>query len=126
LESLTAINVHGQLILAGGRGKVKLELYNADRTKLIGSMVNDMVIDLAKTPMLNIKGSGQSSFQNRRFSSMSFYADDKPVHTDNTVPSWMGDPDSAWTPLLVSIQSEPLDIDSMKERVSKCSSHPSV
>jgi hypothetical protein len=57
---------------------------------------------------------------------MSFYADDKPVHTDNTVPSWMGDPDSAWTPLLVSIQSEPLDIDSMKERVSKCSSHPSV
>jgi hypothetical protein len=93
------VKVQGQLILAGGRGKVKLELYNADRTTLIGPMVDDMVIDLAKTPKLNIKGSGKSRFQNRRFSSMSFFVDGKMVRTDSTVPSWMlGDPDSAWTP----------------------------
>jgi hypothetical protein len=96
---LLLVNVQGQLILAGGRGKVKLELYAADRTTFVGLMVDDMVIDIAKTPKLNIRGSGKSSFQNRRFSSMSFSIDGKPVRTDSTVPSWMlGDPDSAWTP----------------------------
>jgi Leucine-rich repeat (LRR) protein len=99
IAAVLLVNIQGQLILGGGRGKVKLELYNADRTTLIGPMVDDMVIDLAKTPKLNIKGSGKSSFQTRRFSSMSFYIDDKPVRTDSSVPSWMlGDPDSAWTP----------------------------
>jgi hypothetical protein len=93
---LLLVRVQGQLILAGGRGKVKLELYQADRTTLIGPMVNDMVIDLAKTPKVNIKGSGKSSFQNRRFSSMSFFIDGKLVRTDNTIPSWMLD--DAWIP----------------------------
>jgi hypothetical protein len=96
---LLLVKVQGQLILAGGRGKVQLELYQADRATLIGPMVDGMVIDLAKTPKLNIKGSGKSNFQNRRFSSMSFFIDGKLVRTDSTVPSWMlGDPDSAWTP----------------------------
>jgi hypothetical protein len=96
---LLLVKAQGQLILAGGRGKVKLELYNADRTTLIGPIVDDMVIDLAKTPKLNIKGSGKSSFQNRRFSSMSFFIDGKLLRTDNAVPSWMlGDTESAWTP----------------------------
>jgi hypothetical protein len=61
---------HGQLILAGGRAKLKLELYHADRITLIGPIVDAMVIDLAKTPKLNIKGSGKSSLQNRRCRSL--------------------------------------------------------
>jgi hypothetical protein len=36
---LMLVKDKGQLILAGGRGKVKLELYQADRTTLIGPMV---------------------------------------------------------------------------------------
>jgi hypothetical protein len=44
---LMLVKAKGQLILADGRGKVKLELYQADRTTLIGPMVDDMIIDLA-------------------------------------------------------------------------------
>jgi hypothetical protein len=59
--SILLVRVQGQLILASGRGKVKLELYKADRTTLIGPMVAEMVIDLAKAPKLNIKGSSRAS-----------------------------------------------------------------
>jgi hypothetical protein len=96
---LLLAKVHGQLILAGGRGPVILELFLADRTTKIGPMVNDMVIDLAKTPALNIKASTKSGLQKLRVSSMSFRVDDKLIRTDSTVPSWMlGDPNSAWRP----------------------------
>jgi hypothetical protein len=96
---LLLVKAQGQLILAGGRGNVKLELYRSDRTTLISPMVDDMVIDIAKTPKLNIKGSGKSRFQNRRVSSMSFFIDDRPVNTESTIPAWMlGDLDNAWSP----------------------------
>jgi hypothetical protein len=96
---LLLVKAKGQLILAGERGKVKLELYNADRTTLIGPMVDGMVIDIATTPKLNIKGSSASSIQKLRLSSMSFFVDDKPVNTECVVPAWMlGDLDNAWTP----------------------------
>jgi hypothetical protein len=91
--------VKGQLLLAGGRGKVKLELYRADRTTLVARMVDNMVIDLAKTPSVNVKASAVSRLQSMRVSSVSFYLDDELVETDNDAPYWMLSSDKlAWRP----------------------------
>jgi hypothetical protein len=86
---------HGQIFLTGGRGKASLELYNADRTTLIGPLVNNLVIDLAKTPSVNIKASAKC-LKKFRVSSMTFALDNKIIGTDNTSPYWMMD--GAWTP----------------------------
>jgi hypothetical protein len=83
--------------LAGS--KVQLELYKSDRTTFIGPVINDMVIDLAKTPQINIKASVKSRLTRWRISSLSFYLDSSLVRTDNSASSWLlVDPGSAWTP----------------------------
>jgi hypothetical protein len=90
----------GQLVLASGRGKLKLEVYQVDRVSLIGPMVDGMVLDLAKNPRVSIKASGKSFLQNLRISSISFYVDDKWISTDTTIPSWflLGYTTGSWTP----------------------------
>jgi hypothetical protein len=111
------LKVQGQLILAGGRGPVILELFLADRTTRIGSIVKDMVIDLAKTPALNIKASTKSGLQKRRVSSMSFRIDDTFVRTESAVPAWMlGDPNSAWRP---SVGMHTIEVDGYRRNEGK-------
>jgi hypothetical protein len=96
---LPPIPAHAQLLLLGGRSDAKLDLYNADRTVLIAPMVNDMVIDLSKTPSLNIKASAKKPLQSLLVGSMSFFVDDKLLETDNDASYWLvGDKDRAWTP----------------------------
>jgi hypothetical protein len=95
---LLLVHSHGQLFLAGGRGKAILELYKADRTTLIGPLVNKLVIDLANASSINIKASAKC-LQTLRISSVSFFVDGKLVRTDNNAPYWMiGDTNGAWTP----------------------------
>jgi hypothetical protein len=94
---LLLIKVQGQLV--GGRGKIILEAYTADRTKLLGAIINDMVIDLASTPSINIKATAKFASPLARASSMSFYVDQVFVRTDSTIPSWMaGSKEMAWSP----------------------------
>jgi hypothetical protein len=91
----------GQLVLASGRGKLKLELYQVDRISLIGPMVDDMVLDVTKYPKVSIRASGKSFLQNLQISSISFYVDDQWVRTDSKVPSWLllgSGTTSSWTP----------------------------
>jgi hypothetical protein len=91
--------VQGRPFLTGS--KVQLDLYKSDRTTLIGSVVNDMVIDLAKTPQVNNKASVKSRLWRWRISSLSFYLDNALVRTDNSASSWLlGDPGNAWTPTI--------------------------
>jgi hypothetical protein len=86
-------HAHGQVLLAGGRGKALL-----DRTTRIGPLVNNMVIDLAKTPSLNVKASAKC-LKKSRVSSISFFLDGSFLGTDSTAPYWMmRDKGSAWNP----------------------------
>jgi hypothetical protein len=95
----------GQRFLAAGRCKLKLELYQADRTTLIGPLVNDMIIDIAKTPRVNIRASAFSGFQSLRVSKISFYLDDTFVRTDRLLPTWMiADEDGTWTPTVGTLK----------------------
>jgi hypothetical protein len=91
------VQSHGQIFLAGGRRKASLELYKDDRTTRIGPLVNNIRIDLAQTPRVNIKASAKC-LQELRISSMSFWLDNKNLGTDNTAPYWMID--GAWTPMI--------------------------
>jgi hypothetical protein len=92
------VQSNGQVFLAVDHGKVRLELYIADRTTLIAPLVNNMVIDLANTPSVNIKASVRR-LQSLRVSSMSFIVDDEVISNDNDSPYWMfGDKDGGWTP----------------------------
>jgi hypothetical protein len=92
------LHVDGQIFLAGGHGEASLQLYAADRTTLIDPMANNIIIDLAKTPTVNVKVSAKC-LRNRRISSASFFLDGKLLRTDNTAPYWMfGDDGGAWTP----------------------------
>jgi hypothetical protein len=97
---MLCVHSRGQLFLAGGRGKTVLALYKADRTTLIGPLINNMVIDLAKTPSVNIKASAKC-LQKLRILSVAFSLDDKLLATDSTAPYWMfGDKDGSWTPTI--------------------------
>jgi hypothetical protein len=103
---MLCVHSHGRLFLAGGSGKTVLALYKADRTTLIGPLINNMVIDLAKTLSVNIKVSAKclqkasaKCLQKLRISSVAFSLDDKLLATDSTAPYWMfGDKDGSWTP----------------------------
>jgi hypothetical protein len=91
-------NAHGQIFLSGGRGKASIELYNADRTTLIGPLKNNIIIDLATTPSVNIKASAKC-LKKFRISSMTFSLDNEIIGTVNTSPYWMiVDKNGAWTP----------------------------
>jgi hypothetical protein len=79
------------------QGKVNLELYTADRATLIGPMVNDMVIDLAETPSMDVKASAKCHSQSPHIGSVSFFMDGELVGSDSDSPYWlMGDNDDAW------------------------------
>jgi hypothetical protein len=95
---LLILKASGQLFLTGCRGKVGLALYKPDRTTLIGPLKNNMVIDLAKTPTVNIKASAKC-LKNLGVSSVSFFLDGKLLRTENSAPYWMfDDKDGGWTP----------------------------
>jgi hypothetical protein len=96
------VQSNGQLLFAGGlRRKALLELYTADRTTRIGPVVDNMVIDLAKTPSLNVKVSITGVLQRLGVSSVSFLWDNTILRTDNTAPYWMlEDSNRAWTPAI--------------------------
>jgi Leucine-rich repeat (LRR) protein len=97
---LLSMGVQARLHLTGGHTRILLDLYQADRTTLIGPMLNDMVVDVAKTPAVNVKASTQSLFQKLLVSSVSFYVDDKLMATDNDAPYWMmNDLNNAWRPV---------------------------
>jgi hypothetical protein len=71
-----------------------VELFQADRTTRIGPLVNNLVVDLAKTPSLSIKASTTTFLQLLFFSSVQFYVDGKVLTTDNRQPYWS----SEWKP----------------------------
>jgi hypothetical protein len=97
---LLSIGVQARFHLAGGRAKILLELYQADRTTLIGPILNNMVVDVAKTPGVNVKASTKSLLQKLLVSSISFYVDDTLLATDNDAPFWMmNDLNNAWRPV---------------------------
>jgi Leucine-rich repeat (LRR) protein len=97
---LLSIGIQARLHLTGGRTKILLELYHADRTTLIGPMLNNMVVDVAKTPGVNVKASTKSLLQKLLVSSVSFNVDDTFMATDNDVPYWMmNDLNNAWRPI---------------------------
>jgi hypothetical protein len=73
---------------------MNVELYQADRKTRIGPLVNNLIIDLAKTPSLSIKASTTTFFQFLFVSSVQFSVDAKLLSTDNRRQFWS----SEWKP----------------------------
>jgi hypothetical protein len=98
--SIFISRAHAQLFLAAGRGHAILELFSADnRATAIGPLVDNMSIDLAKTPQVDIKASAKTGLQSFRVKSMKFSVDNKLVYTDSATPFWMYKGSiGGWTP----------------------------
>jgi hypothetical protein len=91
------ILVHAKVV--SGSEKFILELYSADRTTLLGPMLNDMIIDVSATPRLNIKASGPSTGLFGAVASVSLFIDNQLIKVDNANPAWLSRlEDVAWTP----------------------------
>jgi hypothetical protein len=91
------VHVHGQFLLSGIHGRIALELYQAVRTTLVTPIVDNMVIDVAQTPSVNIKVAATADHLDLSLSEFSFFVNGELFHVDYSNPAWMVG-DGAWYP----------------------------